>query len=406
MAACRSTRRGRSTPPSSQWSVCFKRTSANTGAAGVSRHLPGVPLQRRRRRVPLRPAVAPCSRAAKALARAYCGGGPEPLQPGDPSGRLSHGRPGLCLAWLPRCATQAVRLALQPRRRWRPLCDAPTENTHVLPVCHFRHSHPSNCFFRLRFFSRRLYPTSASDSVAKELIERFVESQRPSLALTPNNLRAQEMSDRGGEVIFLLYLNRDTWRPESGAALAVELRAARAAGMHVVMMHERDEARRACPFGRLYQTTPSHLVHEDLYAALKDPPEILSRHATSHLPQNPPIPSPPASAPLHGPPTTHPVGTRRARCRCTASLTGRRVCSSRPKRSVPCRSAGQASDLAGRPSLARLGSSRACSGSAARTEPRRPPTRRAASKRRSRQLRSGQPRRQRRAQWRRWRRRG
>ena len=157
----------------------------------------------------------------------------------------------------------------------------PSATIPTLSGYHFRHSHPSICFFRLRFFSRRLYPTSASDSVAKELIERFVESQRPSLALTPNNLRAQEISDRGGEVIFLLYLNRDTWRPESGAALAVELRAARAAGMHVVMMHERDEARRACPFGRLYQTTPSHLVHEDLYAALKDPPEILSRHATS-----------------------------------------------------------------------------------------------------------------------------
>ena len=66
----------------------------------------------------------------------------------------------------------------------------------------------------------------------------------------------------------LLYLNDFTFVGEEGKALAVELRAARAAGFPVLMLHENDEAVGGCEFSRFFETTPHDLIVDGLYKAL------------------------------------------------------------------------------------------------------------------------------------------
>lgn len=66
--------------------------------------------------------------------------------------------------------------------------------------------------------------------------------------------------------IFLLYLNQNTWLGEAGNELAHQVRAARAAGISVVLVHECDPTLGACEFLSLVQTTPQDLVADGLYA--------------------------------------------------------------------------------------------------------------------------------------------
>ena len=68
---------------------------------------------------------------------------------------------------------------------------------------------------------------------------------------------------------FLLYLNDRTYLGEAGKRLAEELRAVRAEGVEVVMVHENDLARGGCSFGIFFDgRTPQDLLQEGLYKAL------------------------------------------------------------------------------------------------------------------------------------------
>ena len=66
--------------------------------------------------------------------------------------------------------------------------------------------------------------------------------------------------------VFLLYLNQETWLGEAGSELAHQVRAARAAGISVVLVHECDPTLGACEFFILFQMTPHDLVADGLYA--------------------------------------------------------------------------------------------------------------------------------------------
>jgi len=67
--------------------------------------------------------------------------------------------------------------------------------------------------------------------------------------------------------VFLLYLNQETWLGAAGSELADQVRAARAAGISVVLVHECDPTLGGCEFAHLFQTTPQDLVADELYAA-------------------------------------------------------------------------------------------------------------------------------------------
>jgi len=65
---------------------------------------------------------------------------------------------------------------------------------------------------------------------------------------------------------FLLYLNRETFEGAAGAVFADEVRAARAAQIKIVMIHEKDEARGKCAdFPTFFETTPRDLIDDGLY---------------------------------------------------------------------------------------------------------------------------------------------
>ena len=66
---------------------------------------------------------------------------------------------------------------------------------------------------------------------------------------------------------FLLYLNEQTYVGDDGG-LAQELRQARALGLPIVMIHERDNARGGCEFGNFFETTPQDLIDGGLYSPL------------------------------------------------------------------------------------------------------------------------------------------
>ena len=67
---------------------------------------------------------------------------------------------------------------------------------------------------------------------------------------------------------FLLYLAQETWIGDAGNELAREVRAARVAGMPIVMVHENDMEHGGCEFARFFETTPRDLIQDGLYSAL------------------------------------------------------------------------------------------------------------------------------------------
>ena len=67
---------------------------------------------------------------------------------------------------------------------------------------------------------------------------------------------------------FLLYLNQQTWLGSAGSKLADQVRAARAAGIRVVLAHECDPVLGGCEFSSFFQTTPQDLIVEGLYARI------------------------------------------------------------------------------------------------------------------------------------------
>jgi len=104
----------------------------------------------------------------------------------------------------------------------------------------------------------RLLPASQSRSRIRAL-GGSVASLRSGTARTNLNQ---------GMTHFVLYLNLKTFESE---ALAEDLRAIRAAGIPVLMLHERDVERNGCEFDRFFHTTPNDLIADGLYAKLAIP---------------------------------------------------------------------------------------------------------------------------------------
>ena len=87
-------------------------------------------------------------------------------------------------------------------------------------------------------------------------------------AKAPANAPSGELASAPQSVCtFLLYLNRDTFLDEGGQ-LTAQLRAARAGGVPVVMLHEQDPERGGCDFSRFFETTPADLIEDGLYKDL------------------------------------------------------------------------------------------------------------------------------------------
>ena len=63
----------------------------------------------------------------------------------------------------------------------------------------------------------------------------------------------------------LLYLNRSTWAGDCAEALAEQVRAARSAGLPILMAHENDAERGGCIFGHFFEVTPRDLIADGLY---------------------------------------------------------------------------------------------------------------------------------------------
>eukprot|EP00967_Tisochrysis_lutea_P123974 scaffold206918_cov31-Tisochrysis_lutea.AAC.1 len=70
----------------------------------------------------------------------------------------------------------------------------------------------------------------------------------------------------------LLYLNEKTFAEDScGDALADDVRDAMAAGVQMLIVHEREPDRGALPFDHFYHVTPEDLVRRGLYRELATP---------------------------------------------------------------------------------------------------------------------------------------
>ena len=94
----------------------------------------------------------------------------------------------------------------------------------------------------------------AGQMLSKRLLGHRVGSSRPRL----------DQRNR----YFLLYLNQETWLGSKGSKLADQVRAARAAGIRVILAHECDPALGGCEFSSFFQTTPQDLIVEGLYARI------------------------------------------------------------------------------------------------------------------------------------------
>ena len=90
----------------------------------------------------------------------------------------------------------------------------------------------------------------ASDTMTKSL-SGWLGTWRGRLGHTP------APQGGGAEVThMLLYLNDHTFVGREGVALAVEVRAALARDLPLLMLHENDVANGGCPFARFFETTP------------------------------------------------------------------------------------------------------------------------------------------------------
>jgi len=63
----------------------------------------------------------------------------------------------------------------------------------------------------------------------------------------------------------LVYLNSSTFEGSDGKTVASLLRAARFGGLEIILAHENDARRGACPFSRFFETTPDDLIRDGLY---------------------------------------------------------------------------------------------------------------------------------------------
>jgi len=67
----------------------------------------------------------------------------------------------------------------------------------------------------------------------------------------------------------LLYLAHETWVGAAGEELAREVRAARAGGLRIVMLHENDAEHGRCEFSRFFATTPGDLIQGGIHSMAK-----------------------------------------------------------------------------------------------------------------------------------------
>ena len=116
-------------------------------------------------------------------------------------------------------------------------------------------------------------PSAAADGGGTSVLGRAFSFARsfdtPSFGTaTPGALRrAQRRRDRRRRV-FLLYLNEETWQGEQGSLLAVQVHAAREAGLKIVLAHENDPQLGGCDFDNFFRSTPQDLINDGLYGRI------------------------------------------------------------------------------------------------------------------------------------------
>jgi len=119
---------------------------------------------------------------------------------------------------------------------------------------------------------------SAGNPGATEVADELVTSTASTGAATrvvDTMPGVQALKEKGESAVLLLYLNKDTW-VEQGEVLERDVRAARKAGLKVVMVHENDKEKGGCEFGDFFGTTPQELIDDGIYSdiaiALHTPP--------------------------------------------------------------------------------------------------------------------------------------
>jgi len=87
------------------------------------------------------------------------------------------------------------------------------------------------------------------------------------LAHTATDQNMNSTSHPDGQIThMMLYLNDKTFVGELGQVLVEEVTLAHDNGIEVVLAHEADPDCGGCPFGRFFEITPEHLIHEyDIY---------------------------------------------------------------------------------------------------------------------------------------------
>ena len=99
---------------------------------------------------------------------------------------------------------------------------------------------------------------SAGDSSIRVSFSAIRLTLEERVGLSSKHLSKQRrLRDHRGR-IFLLYLNKETWLGESGSDLAVQVRAAKEAGIKIVLAHENDPQLGGCDFSHFFSTVSSH----------------------------------------------------------------------------------------------------------------------------------------------------
>ena len=113
-----------------------------------------------------------------------------------------------------------------------------------------------------------------SAEIAQELLTSMA-SDGAALQVVHSQPDMRELQADGASAFLLLYLNKETW-VEHGNALENDVRASRAAGLKIVLVHENDTSKGGCEFGHFFATTPEELINDGLYKdiaiALHTPP--------------------------------------------------------------------------------------------------------------------------------------
>ena len=115
---------------------------------------------------------------------------------------------------------------------------------------------------------------TGSAEIAQELLTAMARGGA-ALQVVDSQPDMQALQADGVSACMLLYLNKGTW-VEHGDALEKDVRAARAAGLKLILVHENDSSKGGCDFGAFFATTPQELINQGLYSdiaiALHTPP--------------------------------------------------------------------------------------------------------------------------------------